>query len=212
MSESNEKDVKRDGAMLKPQALKLLYDNVHDFKTTARHIEEEIARYGIRDDCKDVVPEAGERIHYEMWVSMKTVSHFNLGISLELMLKLLLYGNRKKPPPTHSLRDLYGALPDHVQSKLDSCYVKSFSQSVVDPDLVVFGAPLPGGGPPEELLPKRNIGCLQGLLDYFDQDMIVWQKRYSWELIGKDKWLHYMSNISVVVDFINRVMRNVHRL
>ena len=27
---------------------------------------------------------------HEMWISMKAVSHFNLGISLELMLKLLL--------------------------------------------------------------------------------------------------------------------------
>jgi len=74
-------------------AFRLLYDNIHDFKTTAMHVDSEIRRLGVRDDGDDAVQGMGGRTHREMWESMKAVSHFNLGTALELMLKLLLFLN-----------------------------------------------------------------------------------------------------------------------
>jgi len=53
-------------------AYQLLYDNIHDFKTTAMHVESEIRRHGIRSDSDDTVPKMQGRRHREMWVSMKT--------------------------------------------------------------------------------------------------------------------------------------------
>ena len=68
-------------------AYRLFYDNIHDFKTVAMHVESEIKRLGIRSDSDDPVPGMKGRTHCDMWVSMKSVSHFNLGTALELMLK-----------------------------------------------------------------------------------------------------------------------------
>ncbi|MXY66285.1 MAG: hypothetical protein F4206_01095 [Gammaproteobacteria bacterium] len=64
-------------------AYRLLYDYIHDFKTTAVHVESEIRRHGIRSDSWEEVAGMKGRAHHDMWVSMKTVSHFNLGIALE---------------------------------------------------------------------------------------------------------------------------------
>ena len=97
-------------------AYHLLYDSIHDFKKTALLVEEEIKRRGIRNDSSDTVPGMNGRKHHDMWVSMKAVSHFNLGTALELMLKLLLFLNKvppKKVPKSqrHRLTMLYDAIP-----------------------------------------------------------------------------------------------------
>ena len=38
-----------------------------------------------------------------------------------------------------------------------------------------------------------------------------WQKRYSWEFVGQERWHHYLSDISVFVELIERVMRDIRR-
>ena len=113
-------------------AYRLLYDNIHDFKTTAMHVESEIVRCGICSDSEDPVPGMGGRTHVDMWVSMKTVSHFNLGTALELMLKLLLCLNNvslsnvtSKPRHRHFLSKLHVALPKKFQNQLESTFQAS---------------------------------------------------------------------------------------
>ena len=44
-------------------AYRLFYDNIHDLKTTAMHVESEIRRHGIRGDSVDPVPGINGRIH-----------------------------------------------------------------------------------------------------------------------------------------------------
>ena len=57
----------------------LFYDNIHDFKTTAFRVESEIKRHGIdHSKVETAVPGMEGRKYHDMWVSMKTVSHFNL--------------------------------------------------------------------------------------------------------------------------------------
>ena len=197
-------------------AYRLFYDNIHDFKTTAMHVESEIRRHGIRGDSGDPVPGMNGRIHRDAWVSMKTVSHFNLATALELMLKLLLFLNNipLKGIPSkqrHLLSKLYDAVPKKYQSQLESTF--QASQSVVPSgyELVAFintASPTlaPGSGPPD-----RDISSLRGVFEYFDEDVILWQKRYSWELIDEGRWRHYVSDISVFVELIDRVMRDVSR-
>lgn len=46
-------------------AHRLLYDNIHDFKTTAALVEAEISRHGIRGDRNTVVPDMKGRRHLE---------------------------------------------------------------------------------------------------------------------------------------------------
>ena len=191
-------------------AYRLLYDNIHDFKTTARHVETEIRRHGIRENSDEPVPEMLGRTHHEMWVSMKTVSHFNLGISMESMLKLLLFLNNVAIPHDHLLVKLHDLLPAKRQTQLEAAYQASRASVRTGYNLIAFNnaassTSLPSGPP------NRDISTLRGFFEYFDEDVILWQKRYSWELVDSGRWRHYLSDISVFVALINRVMADVER-
>lgn len=190
-------------------AYQLLYDNVHDFKTTAVHVESEIRRHGICSDSDEAVPGMEGRKHCDMWVSMKTVSHFNLGIALESMLKLLLFLNEVKIPRHHKLAKLHDAVPLKFQKQLEATYQDSRTVLPQGYQLVAFinsATPTVAAGPP-----TRDILSLRGFLEYLDVDVMMWQKRYSWELVDKGLWRHYLSDISVFVEFIDRVMRDIRR-
>lgn len=188
-------------------AYRLLYDNIHDFKTIAAHVESEIRRFGIRDNDLGAVPGMDGRTHHDMWVSMKTVSHFNLGIALELLLKILLINNKISCPHWHSLRKLHDTLPAKYQRQLESTYQKSRSVLPGGYKLIAFFNSAETS--PSTRPPNRDISSLRELLEYFDKDVILWQKRYSWELVGEKRWRHYLNDISVFVELINRVMRDI---
>ena len=106
--------------------VRALCDNIIDFKHAAVLVEAEIERLGLVSDSKEDVPKTGGRSHQDMWMSMKTVSHFNIGISLELMLKLILNLSEKplpkRPADKHKLAILFDGIPCEFQRKLDIRY------------------------------------------------------------------------------------------
>jgi len=190
-------------------AYHLLYDNIHDFKTTAMYVDSEVRRHGIRNVGNDAVPDMKGRMHHDMWVSMKTVSHFNLGIALELMLKLILFLNNISIPHHHRLTELHDAIPVRYQRQLESTYQESRNCLPDGYKLIAFinaATPTPRSSPP-----NRDISNLKGFFEYFDEDVMLWEKRYSWELVQEQRWRHYLSDISVFVELINRVMRDIER-
>ena len=117
---------------------RLLYDNIHDFKSTANHVESEIKRHGICHGRYDAVPGMNGRTHHDMWVSMKTVSHFNLGIALEEMLKLLLILNKTSIPKSHYLTKLHVMIPVDYQKRLEDKYQASRSVLPNGHNLIAF--------------------------------------------------------------------------
>ena len=194
---------------METSAYRLLYDNIHDFKITAVHIEAEICRYRIRSDSKKEVPGMNGRTHHDIWVSMKTVSHFNLGIAMESLLKLLLFLNRIPIPHSHRLWELHDTIPPKFQKKLEATYRESRAVHPQGNKLVAFintATPTAPTCPPD-----RDISNLRGFLEYLDDDVMLWRKRYSWELVDKGHWRHYLSDISVFVELIERMMRDIRR-
>ena len=97
---------------------RLLYNQIHDFKSTAVMVESEIKRLGLQPFSKAPVPSMRNRTHTETWTSMKSVSHFNLGTALELMLKLILLIAGKEFRKVHTLHSLYCDLPEEWQKRL----------------------------------------------------------------------------------------------
>ena len=149
------------------------------------------------------------RMHHDMWVSMKTVSHFNLGTAMESMLKLLLFLNKIPIPHHHILTRLHDAMPSKYQEQLEATYQARREVLPEGCALVAFintATPTPSTRPS-----NREISSLRGFLAYLDEDVMLWQKRYSWELVGKGRWRHYLSDISVFVELIDRVMRDIRR-
>ena len=184
-------------------AFRLLYDNVQDFAKAASLVESEIRQLGLRQDKPDFMQVINGRASGEMWLSMKTVSHFNLGVALELMLKLLLALQGKGFLPIHDLTKLYDDLPEPVQEWLESTYQDRLKMRH-GYDLFAFNnQPQP---PPLPRLPDRDLSSLRGLFEYLDQDVRLFEKRYASELVQKHEWDQYLSDLSMFLEFIEHVL------
>ena len=188
-------------------AFDLLFGNIQDFANVATHVESEIERLALHDDSDNSVPEMNGRTHRHMWMSMKTVSHFNLGTALELFLKLLLFLNNKGIPHGHKLTPLYNDLPKQVQGWLEDTFQEDRSVLHGGCELIAF-INLPQ--PPEPATPPaRELSSLRQLFEYFDRDVRLWQKRYSFELVQQQQWHHYLSDLTLFITLMDRVMEDV---
>ena len=184
---------------------RLLYDSIHDFKRAAVLVESEIKRHDIRYDSDDAVQGMNGRKHHDMWVSMKAVSHFNLGTALELMLKLLVVRSRGTAPNHHKLVKLYDTLSEKDRKQLEYKY-RPLRRGVARFALLMFNSP--GSEPPPE---TRNIFVLRGFLEYLDRDVMISKMRYSWEKARDGDWRYYLSDITAFVELIDRVMNDIPR-
>ena len=182
---------------------RLLYDSVIDFKRAAVLVEAEIDRHDIRYDSDDVVQGMEGRKHHDMWVSMKAVSHYNLGTALELLLKLLLVRSGGTAPNGHALAKLHDALSEKDRKELESKY-RACRRESANFSLLMFNSP--GTEPPSE---TRNINSLRGFLEYLDRDVMVSKKRYSWEQARDGVWRYYLSDITVFVELVDRVVKDI---
>ena len=199
-------------------AYDMLYDSILDFRSAAVLVESEIKRHDIRNNSSEPVPGMNGRRHHDMWVSMKAVSHFNLGTALELLLKLLLHINnipikKCEPSERHRLTKLYDAMLDHplLHKQLASTFLEVCRSPSSKRDNFMFKskesdteAPLP---PP----PTRNKTSLRDFFEYLDDDVMIWQKRYQWEHVKDGRWRHYLDDISVPVGVIDSVMQEIPR-
>ena len=183
----------------------LLYDSILDFKRAAILVETEIKRHNIAYDSDDPVQGMNGRSHHTMWVSMKAVSHFNLGTSLELMLKLLLVRGRRPAPNHHELAKLYEALSENDRNQLESKYRQSrreFDNSHCSCSIAWT----------RNLRQRHeNIAWLKGFLEYLDHDVMISKKRYSWEQARDGDWRYYLDDITVFVELIDKVMNDIPR-
>ena len=184
---------------------RLLYDSVIDFKRAAVLVEAEIGRHNIRYDSDHVVQGMSGRKHHDTWVSMKAVSHFNLGTALELLLKLLLVRSGGAAPSSHELAKLHDALSEKDRKELESKYRASRRESS-NFALLMFNNS--ESEPPPD---TRNINSLRGFLEYLDRDVMVSKKRYSWEHARDGVWRYYLGDITVFVELIDRVMKDIPR-
>ena len=185
-------------------AFDLLFSNIQDFANAATLVESEIERLGLRDNSDVLVPEMNGRTHRDMWMSMKIVSHFNLGTALELFLKLLLFLNNKGIPHGHKLTPLYNDLPKQVRRWLEDTFQESRSMLPGGCELIAFiNLPRP---PEPSTFPNQELSSLRQLFNYFDRDVRLWQKRYSFELVQQQQCHEYLSDLTLFIELIDRVM------
>ena len=113
-------------------------------------------------------------------------------------------------PRHHLLTKLHDLLPEKYQAQLDDTYQDCRHAAPGGYKLVAFlNAASPTDPPPGP--PNRDISTIRGFFEYFDEDVILWQKRYSWELVEEGRWRDYLSDISVFVALVHRVMAGVPR-
>ena len=192
------------------ESLGLLVGNVQDFANASKLMELAIIYYGLREDSYDVVPGTEGRTHHEMWGSMKAVSHFNLGIALELLLKLQTFMNGEAIPQGPELTTLHDDLPQPVQEQLEATFqnikqglpggyelIALFTHAIIR---TVAGIPAPL---------ERELLTLRDFFEYFDQDVKLSVKRYSYEFVEKHQWRHYLSDLTLFIELIRHVIGNI---
>ena len=139
---------------------------------------------------------------------MKSVSHFNLGIALELLLKLLYSINGEPIPQGHKLTALQHDLPPLVGQRLESTFQDSQRRF---PDglkrIALLTNPPPEPPPPE----NRDLSTRRDFFEYFDEDVKLSLMRYSWEFIEKREWRQYLGDLSLFIEVINKVVTNIGR-
>lgn len=180
------------------QFLKLSAD-ARAFTQTVWLIEQEIVRLGVGGADSTRIGGRGWRSH-DVWEALKTASHFNLGIALELRLKCLL-ALQERSRRGHHLTVLYDALEHGVQSRLEDRFRQTWGANGCT--LVAYVntvTPDPPNRPPDRVLRK-----LRDFLKYFDQEMGLWTKRYAWERASQTVWRHYLDDVGRCVEFLDSV-------
>ena len=187
------------------QFLRLIAD-ARAFRQSAWLVEQEIRRLEVRQgDLSPVGSSAGWPSH-SVWESLKTASHFNLAISLELRLKCLLHLLGVAPLKGldgHRLARLYDQFGD-TDSPTVAELEESFREATTEfpVELVAF---LSTDDPEVPAKPgDRELITLADFFAYVDEDVQLWSKRYAWEHAGSRQWQHYLDDLSAFFAFLDK--------
>ena len=136
--------------------------------------------------AKDLIEkrrELGLQLGTYQEMSVTGTAIFNVGFSLELVLKLGIAVTENRFPHTHVLVDLYEALPCQTKHVVSAKYDE---YSIENPNAHLFQATLWSATRPADPL-KFDVRTFRGLLDYLDQ-MGVYDKRYAFEGFSLGEW------------------------
>ena len=56
-----------------------------------------------------------------------------------------------------------------------------------------------------------EFSSLNNFFEYFDQDVKLSVKRYSYELVEQYQWRHYLSDLTLFMELIKHVFGNIER-
>ena len=187
------------------QYLRLIGD-ARAFRQSAWLVEQEVRRLEVRQgDLSPVGGTTGWPSH-SVWESLKTASHFNLAISLELRLKCFLLLQDITPLKGfegHCLARLYGQFGDNERStvtRLEELFQEETTEFPFR--LVAFLStddPTVPAGPD-----NRELITLKDFFSYMDEDVELWRKRYSWEHAADRQWQHYLDDLSALFAFLDK--------
>ena len=139
---------------------------------------------------------------HDVWESLKTVSHFNLHNAFELGLKGFLGSIDKPFANIHSLRALYAKIPEEEADKLSAIFREVAKDRKIELKAFIRTQEL---SPPPRKPKSVRLSTLKQFFEYFDKDAALWKKRYAWEGVSKEKWEHYIDDLSVFIGFFNEM-------
>ncbi len=178
--------MENDYPALKPDALSLrfLHLDIQSFKNTVLAIDREISSAGI----------SGEAL-----ISAKRASHFNLGVSFELLLKFLLLNEGTRPERHHGLLSHYLALSGQSKRRIQEEYLAK-------PDTTISAYIISEERPSRPEPSQGVLESVEDFLNYLDKDVKSALKRYEWEEENVPKWVHFMDDIGLATSLIDRIL------
>ena len=169
--------------------LELLYWNTWAFRRTAETIQAE---------GKKMEPPLGSPGE----ISLSTVATVNLGLSLELLLKYSIAMSGHRFPYTHSLVEIYEAMPEELRLKMSASY-DAYSDNNIKED--IFKATLRSPSEPSDP-PAFDTITLEAFLSYLDK-IGTYDKRYKFEDFSQSEWW-----IRVDVDWLAGLIRELSKV
>ncbi len=180
----------------------------HAFDDAAQLVEQRISSLGLRPDDSTSCAGPGSLPNNRIWESLKTASHYNLGVSFELSLKCLFVVwdvPIPRGPDGHSLVVLHNTLRQEspeTAGQLERLYQEA-SDEIGTMKFVAFRSTT--GKPPK---PPRTppIQTLQDICSYLDEDVMLATKRYSFETVGVGQpWRHYLDDLRVIGTLVGKL-------
>ena len=139
----------------------------------------------------------------DTWESLKTASHFNLQNAFELGLKGFLGSIGEPFSNTHFLKGLYAAIPEKETKKLSTIFLEKLRGQTIE--LKAFVRVKESAPPPHKGPKNVRLNTLKEFFEYFDKDVALWKKRYAWEEVSKEKWMHYIEKLDVFFAFLDKL-------
>ena len=137
----------------------------------------------------------------------------NLGLALELFLKLLLYQDCKKAVKTHSLSKLYGAMSPELKKMIGNIYRDTLKAEGGLVLTFVYAASvkqlkkLPKHKlhkPPKQPSPKK-LDTLSKLLNFIDKERLLFEKRYESFNFDSNKWYPFFERLFPLFSFVTNI-------
>ena len=186
------------------QYLKLVGD-ARAFRQAAWLVEREIDRLQVAQGDLSPVGGSGGWPAHSVWESLKTASHFNLSMALELRLQCLLGLHGIVALQDRSgrcLAELYDRLGEGGGST-EVSLERLFQEAVTARPFKLMAflstdAPDVAEGPGEPMLKT-----LQDVLAYMDDDAELWGKRSSRDSDAAGQWRHYIDDLGAFFAFLD---------
>ena len=137
----------------------------------------------------------------------------NLGLALELFLKLLLYQDCKKAVKTHSLSKLYGAMSPELKKMIGNIYRDTLKAEGGLVLTFVYAASVKQLKklPKHKLhkLPKqpspKKLDTLIKLLNFIDKERLLFEKRYESFNFDSNKWYPFFERLFPLFSFVTNI-------
>ena len=178
------------------------------FAQATESIEQHILENAYRHDESTRLSPGISRSRKDMWMALKTASHFNLHQALELSLKFILRLEGVDHENLHFLNELYDKLSPKSQEEVHRAY-RRMIDSVENYETTGIGFYY-GDDPPQ--MPNVPIDtAMQGFED-LDKHMKLHLRRYSYEDIGRGELTMYFLDLDGWIEFFNDISEYAHRL
>ena len=189
--------------------LRRMLDLAMAFAQATKSVEQHITDEGYRhDDGSRLAPST--RTKREVWMALKSVSHFNLHQALELILKFILRLEETKYDNRHPLVSLHDQLSSESREELQRAYEEHLLSKT--PGERLHGIAFYYGNNPPAPPPLRMVDTLRQGFEDLDEDLRLYTRRYAYENVGRGEITVYIFDLDPWINFFDDASKYAHRL
>lgn len=126
---------------------------------------------------------------------MRSALDFNLHQGFELFIKLILKIEGSSYHRIHKLVDLFDMVTKASRDAFDACCREHFHGVPEGKTIHLVAFKRAANRPPLPTSNPLGFNTLRGTLDFFDNELALYKRRYAWESVGKGEWRHFVVDV-----------------